>query len=79
MVPLTTRVVKRDQRVRVRDLIRLLEADGWRQVRMRGSHRQFHHPWKRGTVMVAGHSSLELPPRTLRSVLKQAGLNKERT
>jgi predicted RNA binding protein YcfA (HicA-like mRNA interferase family) len=71
--------VKRDHRVKVRDVIRWLEADGWRQVRMRGSHTQFHHPWKRGTVTVAGHPSVELPPRTLRSVLKQAGLNKERT
>jgi predicted RNA binding protein YcfA (HicA-like mRNA interferase family) len=39
--------------MKVKDLIALLEADGWFQVRMKGSHRQFHHPSKRGTVTVA--------------------------
>ena len=63
--------------MKVRDVIRLLEADGWRQVRMRGSHRQFHHPTKRGTVTVAGQPSVEVPPGTLSSILKQAGLTRE--
>ena len=50
--------------MKVRDLIALLEADGWFQVRMKGSHRQFHHPSKRGTVTVAGNSALmSLPAR----------------
>ena len=40
--------------VKVKDLIALLEADGWFQVRMKGSHRQFHHREKSGTVAVAG-------------------------
>jgi len=65
--------------VKVRDLIRLLEADGWFQVRARGSHRQFHHPTKPGTVTVAGHPNVELPPGTLSSVLKQAGMKQERS
>ena len=60
--------------MKIREVIKLLEADGWRQVRMRGSHRQFHHPAKRGTVTVAGKLSADLPPGTLSSVLKQAGL-----
>ena len=38
--------------MKIRDVIRLLEADGWYQVRMRGSHRQFKHPVKRGLVTV---------------------------
>lgn len=63
-------------RVKVRDLIALLESDGWRQVRMKGSHRQFHHPSKAGTVTVAGNASLDVPPGTLNSALKQAGLKK---
>ncbi len=65
--------------MKVRDLIRWLEADGWLQVRMRGSHRQFHHPTKRGIVTVAGQPSGELPPGTLSSILKQAGLKQERS
>ena len=65
--------------MKVRDVIRMLEADGWRQVRVRGSHRQFHHSTKRGTVTVAGQPSIEVPPGTLSSILKQAGLKKERS
>ena len=60
--------------MKVRDVIKLLEGDGWFLVRVRGSHRQFHHPTKRGTVTVSGKASADLPPGTLRSALKQAGL-----
>ena len=60
--------------VRVRDVVKQLEADGWYHARTKGSHRQFKHPNKPGTVTVAGKSSLELPPGTLSSILKQAGL-----
>ena len=63
--------------MKVKDLIALLEADGWLQVRMKGSHRQLHHPSKRGTVTVAGKLSVDVPPGTLNSVLKQAGLKKQ--
>jgi predicted RNA binding protein YcfA (HicA-like mRNA interferase family) len=62
--------------VKVRELIALLQADGWFQVRVKGSHRQFHHQSKRGTVTVAGKPSIEVPPGTLNSALKQAGLKK---
>ena len=58
----------------VRELIRLIEKDGWSQVRQSGSHRQFHHPTKPGTVTVSGKLSAEVPPGTLNSALKQAGL-----
>ncbi|MDZ4218418.1 MAG: type II toxin-antitoxin system HicA family toxin [Methylobacter sp.] len=40
----------------------------------KGSHRQFHHPVKFGTVTVAGKFSVDVPPGTLISVLKQVGL-----
>jgi predicted RNA binding protein YcfA (HicA-like mRNA interferase family) len=48
--------------MKVRDVIRLIEADGWRHVRTRGSHRQFQHPTKPGTVTVAGKLGLDVPP-----------------
>lgn len=60
--------------MKVRDLIKMLNADGWRQVRMRGSHRQFRHPSKPGTITVAGKDNVDIPPGTLASILKQAGL-----
>jgi len=62
--------------VKVSELIALIEKDGWVQVRMKGSHRQYHHPTKPGTVTVAGKSSVDIPPGTLNSALKQAGLKK---
>ena len=60
--------------MKVRELIRLLEENGWRLVRTRGSHRQFKHPNRQGTVTVAGKLSIDIPPGTLNSILKQAGL-----
>jgi predicted RNA binding protein YcfA (HicA-like mRNA interferase family) len=62
--------------MKVRELIRLIEADGWVRVRTRGSHRQYKHPMKSGTVTVSGKPSVEVPPGTLSSALKQAGLKK---
>ena len=61
--------------VTVREAIRALEADGWRQVRMRGSHRQYRHPRKPGTVTVAGKPSDDLAPGTWGSIVKRAGLD----
>lgn len=60
--------------MKVTELLRLLEKDGWLVVRQRGSHRQLHHTAKPGTVTVAGKPSVDVPPGTLNSVLKQAGL-----
>lgn len=62
--------------MKIRDLIKLLEGDGWMQVRMRGSHRQFQHPSKPGLVTVAGKPGAEIPPGTLANIIKQAGLKK---
>lgn len=61
---------------KVQELIARLGADGWYPVRQKGSHRQYHHPSKAGTVTVAGKPSIEVPPGTLNSILKQAGLKK---
>ncbi|MDP2323609.1 MAG: type II toxin-antitoxin system HicA family toxin [Gammaproteobacteria bacterium] len=63
--------------MRVRDLIKILHEDGWRLARWRGSHRQYQHPVKRGTVTVSGSTGAEVPRGTLNSVLKQAGLKKD--
>jgi predicted RNA binding protein YcfA (HicA-like mRNA interferase family) len=60
--------------VEVRDVIRLLERDGWYLAAVRGSHRQYKHPAKPGRVTVAGHPSHEVAIGTLRSILKQARL-----
>ena len=60
--------------VKVHEIIRLIERDGWRQVAQRGSHRQFKHPDRPGRVTVAGKPSDDLAPGTLNSILKQSGL-----
>ena len=62
--------------MKVKELIALIAADGWIQVRTKGSHRQFHHPTKSGTVTVSGKPSVDILPGTLNSALKQAGLKK---
>ena len=60
--------------VKVRDVIKKIQADGWSLKRTRGSHRQYAHAVKKGLVTVPGHPSDELAPGTLNSILKQAGL-----
>jgi len=60
--------------MKISQLLKLLEEDGWFMVRQRRSHRQLHHATKIGTVTVAGKLSVDVPPGTLNSVLKQAGL-----
>ena len=60
--------------MKVREVIKRLEKDGWYLVRTRGSHRQYKHPSKPGKVTVPGKLSDELPPGTLNNILKQAQL-----
>ena len=62
--------------MKVREPITLIVSDGWVLARTKGSHRQFQHPTKPGTVTVAGKAGIDVPPGTLSSVLKQAGLKK---
>jgi len=59
---------------KVRDMIKLVETDGWYLVAQRGSHRQYKHPVKRGRVTIPGKPSRDLYPDLERSILKQAGL-----
>jgi predicted RNA binding protein YcfA (HicA-like mRNA interferase family) len=63
--------------VKVREIIRLIEADGWYLVVTRGSHRQYKHPTKPGRVTIAGKSSDDLASGTLNSILKQAALKEK--
>jgi len=60
--------------VKVREVIKMIEDDGWFLVRTKESHRQYHHSYKRGTVTVAGKPNLDLNPKTFKSIIKQAGL-----
>ena len=62
--------------MKYRDLVKRIKADGWYVERTVGSHMQFRHPSKAGTITVpaGGKLAREVPPGTLNSVLKQAGL-----
>jgi predicted RNA binding protein YcfA (HicA-like mRNA interferase family) len=60
--------------VKVRDVILLIEADGWYLVASKGSHHQYKHPQKPGRVTIAGHPNDDLAPGTLHSIWKQAKL-----
>ncbi len=62
------------RRVKVRDLIRLIEHDGWRHVRTTGSHRHYKHVSKPNVVTIPGHPADDVPAGTLKSILKAAGL-----
>ena len=60
--------------MKVSEVIHLVESDGWQLVAVRGSHRQYKHSSKPGKVTIAGKPSVDVPPGTLNSILKQAGL-----
>jgi predicted RNA binding protein YcfA (HicA-like mRNA interferase family) len=60
--------------MKVRDVVALIQSDGWYHVATKGSHRQFKHSAKSGRVTVPGHMNDEVRPGTLNSILKQAGL-----
>ncbi|MDP3063924.1 MAG: type II toxin-antitoxin system HicA family toxin [Chloroflexota bacterium] len=64
--------------MKVRDVIRLIEEDGWYLVRSRGSHRQYKHPVKSGLVTVPGQLSKDLATGTLNSIFKQAQLGRDK-
>jgi len=62
--------------MKVKEVLKLLEEDGWYLARTKGSHRQLRNSNKPGTVTVSGKPSIDVPPGTLNSILKQAGLKK---
>ncbi len=60
--------------MKVRDIIKMIEDDGWYIVVTRGSHRQYKHPTKLGRVTIASNLNHEVAPGTMNSILKQAKL-----
>ena len=64
--------------MKVREVIRIIERDGWFFVRQTGSHRHYRHPVKPGATTVPGNLGDEVKPGTLSSILRQAGLKGSR-
>jgi predicted RNA binding protein YcfA (HicA-like mRNA interferase family) len=59
--------------MKVRDIIKMLEQDGWYRVKAKGGHRQYKHPTKPGRVTISGNSGDDLALGTMNSIFKQAG------
>lgn len=61
--------------MKIKELIKILRKEGWKEVRRKGSHRQFKHPEKEGLITVPDHGkNEELAKGTQHSIFKQAGL-----
>jgi len=61
--------------MKVREIIRRIEDDGWYQIKAKGGHRQYKHSVKPGRVTVPGKMNAELDKKTEKSILRQAGLD----
>ena len=64
--------------MKVKEVIKRLEADGWYLVRTKGSHRQYKHSLKSGTVTVSGKSSIDVPIGTIKSIWRQAQIEEDK-
>jgi len=65
--------------VKYRDVVKLIEQDGWVMVSQKGSHQKYKHPAKKGRIIVPfTRGGKDVPPGTLNSILKQAGLKQDR-
>jgi predicted RNA binding protein YcfA (HicA-like mRNA interferase family) len=62
--------------LKVRDVIKLIEADGWFLHHQTGSHRQYKHAIKSGIVTIAGKPGKDIPPGTLKSILNQSQIER---
>lgn len=60
--------------MKIRDILKRLQDDGWQVVRVAGSHRVLKHAHKNGIVVVAGHPNKDAAMGTIKSIWKQAGL-----
>lgn len=61
------------EKLKVKEVIKMLEDDGWYLKNLKGSHRQFKHPTKEGKVTVNGKKNDTLDQFLLNSIAKQAG------
>ena len=57
--------------MKVHEIIKAIEKDGWYRIRSRSGHRQYKHPTKPGRVTIAGKANRDVPPGTLNSIMKQ--------
>jgi predicted RNA binding protein YcfA (HicA-like mRNA interferase family) len=71
-------IVLKSRIMKVKQVIKVLEADGWYLARTRGSHRQYKHPSKSGTVTVSGKSSVDVPIGTLKNIWRQAQIEEDK-
>ena len=62
--------------MKVRDIIKRIEEDGWYLVGIRGDRRHYKHTKKKNIITIAGHSGKDIPIGTLLQVLKQAQIEK---
>ncbi len=62
--------------MRFKEMEKILLNDGWKRKNVKGSHFQYIHPLKPGKVTIPNHSG-DLDPRTVKSILKQAGLEND--
>ena len=60
--------------MKYREMVKLIERDGWMWKRTSGSHRIYKQPTKAGTVVLAYHGSKDIPEGTAKSILKEADL-----
>ena len=60
--------------MKYRQVIKIIQDDGWYLDRTRGSHKQFKHSTKPGVVTVAGKPNEDIAKGTLNNILKQAAL-----
>lgn len=60
--------------MKYKEVLKVIDKDGWILVNQVGSHKQFKHPTKKGRVTIAGKPNDDIPPKTLKSILTQAGL-----
>jgi len=63
--------------LKVRDVIKIVEADGWYHIKTVGDHRHYKHPTKTTKVTIAGHPSDEMKPKTYARVLEQAQIDRK--
>ncbi len=63
--------------MKVKEVLKIIEEDGWYLDRQKGSHKQYKHPVKKGLVTLSNHRlSDEIASGTLNSIFKQAQLKK---